>query len=152
MALEIKNLLSKKMPFSGRFSFVRSVRSDQSVLKQNARVFRTGSGQNPPAHGSELLSSPAPVGQSAGSSFGELWREKIYARALDLSIYKTGQNKIFSAVRTDRNGKRTKASRASSVIVIGDRIFKKKKKKRFNKRWVNTKVYLTPDRKQIGSV
>ena len=36
----------------GRFPFVRSVRSDQSVPKWNARVLRTGSGQNDPAHGS----------------------------------------------------------------------------------------------------
>ena len=40
-----------------------------SVLIWNARVLRTGSGQNGPAHGSERLSSPAPVGQSAG-----IWR------------------------------------------------------------------------------
>ena len=69
---------------------MRSVRSDQSV----ARVFRTGSGQNGPARGSELLSSPAPVGQSAG-----IWRVvagKIYARALDLSV-STGLNQFFSA-------------------------------------------------------
>ena len=51
----------------GRFPFVPSVRSDQSVLKRNARVLTTGSGQNGPAHGSEPLSSPASVGQSAGS-------------------------------------------------------------------------------------
>ena len=65
----------------GRFSFVRS---DQSVLKWNARVLRTGSGQNVPTRESEPLSSPAPVGQSAG-----IWRVvagKMYARALDLSI------------------------------------------------------------------
>ena len=59
-------------------------RSNQSVLKPNARVLRTGSGQNGPTHGSESLSSPAPVGQSA-----RIWRAvagKMYARALDLSI------------------------------------------------------------------
>ena len=69
---------------SGRFPFVQSVRSDQTVLKWNARVLRTGSGQNGPAHGSEPLSSPAPVGQSAG-----IWgvvAGKLYVRALDLSI------------------------------------------------------------------
>ena len=33
----------------------------QSVLKWNPEVYRTGSGQNGPAHGSELLSSPARV-------------------------------------------------------------------------------------------
>ena len=36
----------------GRFSFVQSVRTDQPVLKWNARVLRTGSGQNGSAHGS----------------------------------------------------------------------------------------------------
>ena len=41
----------------GRFP---SVRSDQSVLKWNVRVLRTGSGQNGPARGSEPLGSPAP--------------------------------------------------------------------------------------------
>ena len=68
----------------GRFSFVRSAWSDQLVLKWNARVLRTGSGQNDPAHGSEPLSSTARVCQSAG-----IWRVvagKMYARALDLSI------------------------------------------------------------------
>ena len=38
--------------FLGRFPFAKSVRSDQ---KWNARVLRTGSGQNDPAHGSEPL-------------------------------------------------------------------------------------------------
>ena len=57
----------------GRFPFARSVQSSQSVLKWNAPwILRTGSEQNGPAHGSEPLSSPTPVGQSAG----ELWREK----------------------------------------------------------------------------
>ena len=50
----------------GNFPFLRS---DQSVLKWNTRVLRTGSAQNVPAHGPEPLSSPAPVGQSAG-----IWR------------------------------------------------------------------------------
>ena len=66
------------------FPFVRSVWSAQSVLKRNARAPRYDSGQNGPPHGSELLSSPAPVGESAG-----IWRVvagKIYARALDLFI------------------------------------------------------------------
>ena len=68
----------------GRFPYVRSERSDQPVLKWNARVLRTGSGQNGPAHGSEPLSSTVSVGQSAG-----IWRVvagKMYAHALDLSI------------------------------------------------------------------
>ena len=51
------------MSIFGRFPIVWS---DQSVLKWNARALRNGSGQNGPAHGSEPLSSPAPVGQSAG--------------------------------------------------------------------------------------
>ena len=42
------------------------VRPDQSALKWNVRVLRTGSGQNGPAHGSQPLSSPAQVSQSAG--------------------------------------------------------------------------------------
>ena len=40
--------------------------SDQPVLKWNTQVLRTGSSQNGPAHGSELLSSHALVGQSMG--------------------------------------------------------------------------------------
>ena len=51
----------------GRFSSIYPVwPADQSVLKWNARVLRTGYGQNGHAHGSEPLSSPAPDGQSAG--------------------------------------------------------------------------------------
>ena len=65
----------------GRFP---SLRSDQSVLKWNVRVLKTGSGQNGPAHGSEPLSSPAPVGQSAG--IWKVMEGKMYTRALDLSI------------------------------------------------------------------
>ena len=52
----------KKKHKLGRFPFVRS---DQSVLKWNKRVFRTSSGQTCPAHGSELLSYTALIGQSA---------------------------------------------------------------------------------------
>ena len=63
----------------GRFSFVCSCRSDQSVLKWNARALRIGSRRNDPAHGSEPLSSPAPVGQGVVAG-------KMYACALDLSI------------------------------------------------------------------
>ena len=59
-------------------------RFDQFVYKWNARVLKTSSAQNGPAQGSEPFSSPAPVGQSAG--IGELWQEKMYMRALDLSI------------------------------------------------------------------
>ena len=57
------------------------VRSHLSVLKRNARVLRASSGQNGPAHGSEPLRSPAPVGQSAANR--RWWREKC-TRALDL--------------------------------------------------------------------
>ena len=39
-----------------RFPFVKSGRSDQSVLKWDARVLGTGSGHNGPAHGFEPLS------------------------------------------------------------------------------------------------
>ena len=49
--------------------FIWFGRPDQSVLKWNASALRAGSGQNGPDHGSEPLSSPAPVGQSAG-----IWR------------------------------------------------------------------------------
>ena len=52
--------------------------------KWNARVLRTGSGQNGPAHGSEPLSSPAPVGQSA-----EIWRnvagQNVHTSSLNLA-------------------------------------------------------------------
>ena len=48
------------------FQFVWSGRSHQSVFEWSTRVLRTGSGQYGPAHGSEPLSSPTPVGQSAG--------------------------------------------------------------------------------------
>ena len=67
----------------GHFPFDWPGQSDQSVIKWNTRVLRTGSGQNDPAHGSEPLSSPAPFGQSVGT-----WRvavQKIYARALDFA-------------------------------------------------------------------
>ena len=76
------------------FLIVQSGRSDQSVLKWNARVLRTGSDQNGPAHGSEPLISPVPVGQSAG-----IWKVvagKMYARALNLFI-STGMNQFFSS-------------------------------------------------------
>ena len=66
------------------FPYVPSGLSDQSVLKWNAQVLRTGSGQNGHAHGSEPLSFPALVGQSA-----RIWRVvagKEYVCALDLSI------------------------------------------------------------------
>ena len=42
-------------------------RSDQFFNKWNARVLRTGSGQNGPVHRSKPLSSSAPVDQSTGT-------------------------------------------------------------------------------------
>ena len=64
------------------FPFARSVRSDQSVVKWNARVFRTGSGQSGPVHGSGPLShSGRPKRGNLESVAG-----KLYARTLDLSI------------------------------------------------------------------
>ena len=52
---------------------VRFCRSNQSVLKWNARVLRTGSSLNGPAHGSEPLSSPVSVetGQNLFFSVGQ---------------------------------------------------------------------------------
>ena len=81
VAEALKNLnIARHVTLLVRFAFVRSVRSDLSVLKWNARVLRTGSGQNAPAHGSEPLSSPAPVGQIAG--IGRVVEGKKHARAL----------------------------------------------------------------------
>ena len=40
--------------YQGHFLFVQSGRSDQSFLKWNTQVLRTGSGQNGPACQSEL--------------------------------------------------------------------------------------------------
>ena len=57
----------------GRFPFVGSGRSEQSVLKWNARVLNTGSGKNRPAHGSQPPSSPAPVGQGAAKCTRAPW-------------------------------------------------------------------------------
>ena len=57
------------------------------------------SGQNGPAHGSEPLSSPAQVGQSA-----RIWRVvagKMYVRALNLLFELASTSSIVSA-RTDQ--------------------------------------------------
>ena len=81
-----------------RFPSVRSSRSDQSVFKRTAQLHRTGSGQNVSIHGSERLSSPATVGQSAG-----IWRVlagKMYARALDLP-FKLASTSSFWSARPD---------------------------------------------------
>ena len=80
-------------------SFIRRVWPVQPefVLDPNARGPRTGSGQNGPPHGSQPLSSPALVSQSAGIGRVVAGRpgcgEEMYARALDLSI-QTGQNQF----------------------------------------------------------
>ena len=80
-----------------------------SVLKWSAHVLRTSSGQNGPAHGSEPLSSPAPVGQSAGK---ELWREKCtrepwtfpFKLARTSSSFSAGQNgQMESELKLTRN-------------------------------------------------
>ena len=55
-----------------------------SVLKRNAQVLRTGSGHNGSAHGSEVLSSLALIGQNAG--IWEVVAGKMRACNLDLSI------------------------------------------------------------------
>ena len=93
---------------------VRSGRSDHSVPKWNARVLRTGSGQNVHARGSEPLSSPAPVGQSAG-----IWRVaagQMYARALDFSTKNWPQAVLFGQPEPT-DGKRPKFQ--SNVIIKG---------------------------------
>ena len=66
--------------------FYRSGRSNLSILKWNARVLRTGSGRNGPAHGSEPLSSPAPVGQLQSAGIWRVVAGKMYMRALDIFI------------------------------------------------------------------
>lgn len=70
-----------------------SICPDQAVFKWNARVLRTGSGKNGPAHGSERPSSPASVVQSTG-----IWKvvaRKICAHAWSFSFI-TGQNQSIS--------------------------------------------------------
>ena len=72
------------IPHLGHFPFVWSGWSDQSVLKWNTQVLRTGSGQNGPAHGSKLVSSPILVSQSTG-----IWRNVVWKNvctALDIYI------------------------------------------------------------------
>ena len=70
------------------------------VLKWNARVLRTGSGQNGPAQGSEPLSSPAPVGQSEG-----IWRfvvEKNVCVYLQSTFqFKQARTSSFRPARTN---------------------------------------------------
>ena len=46
------------------FPFVQSDQSEQTILNRNTLNIGTCPGENVPAHGSELLSSPAPVSQS----------------------------------------------------------------------------------------
>ena len=69
------------------------VRSDQTVLKWNAPLLRTGSVQNGPAHGSEPFSSPAPVDQSA---FEKCCFEP------SITIHENGVNKILHFVEQFR--------------------------------------------------
>ena len=57
-------------------------------------MLKTGSGQNVPAHGSEPLGSPTPVGKSAG-----IWRVvagKMYARARTSSLWPIRMEKMES--------------------------------------------------------
>ena len=84
---------------AGQCSVGRSpfVRSDKSVLKWSARVL--GLARMVLLNWSETLSSPAPVGQSAG-----IWRivaGKMYARALDLP-FKLARTSSFRPARTDK--------------------------------------------------
>ena len=69
-----------------RFPFVRSDRSDQSVFKWNARVLRTGSGQNGPAH---AWFRAAQFSRSGQPKRGRLKSEAgiMYARALKLDNF-----------------------------------------------------------------
>ena len=87
-----RNYAFGSLCYLSRFRFFRSGSSNQSVPKRNARVVRTGSGQNGPAHGSEQLSSPAPVGQSAG-----IWR--VVAGTTSFKLTKTSS---FRPVITDK--------------------------------------------------
>ena len=91
--------LNAKNVYFGRFPFMWPGQSYQSFLKGNARVLRTGAGQTGPAHGSEPLSSPAPVGQSAG--IRRVVAGKTYARALDFP-FKLARNSSFWPARTEK--------------------------------------------------
>ena len=75
--------------------FVRSGRPDQSILKWNAQVLRTGSDQNGSAHGSEPLSSPTPVDQKRGNL--ESCGEKMYVLP-----FKLARTSSFRLGRTDK--------------------------------------------------
>ena len=87
--------------------FYRSGRSNLSILKWNARVLRTGSGRNGPAHGSEPLSSPAPVGQLQSAGIWRVVAGKMYTRALDTFHLNRPEPVLFGwPERT--NGKRPK--------------------------------------------
>ena len=50
-----------------------------------------------------------PLWSSKAREFGELWREKVNARAVDLST-ESVQNQFFSAGQNGQNGKRPKRS------------------------------------------
>ena len=82
-----------------KFNFLKKI----IIIKKKKRKKNLGL----PAHWPELLSSPAPVGQSAG-----IWRVvagEMYARALDFPFTETGQNQFFSfrPAWTDTNWKAT---------------------------------------------
>ena len=64
------------------YYYIIIISTDQSVLKRNARVLRTGSGQNGPAHGSEPL-----------------WRQENVRAHLG-PCHLTGENQLFSAGQT----------------------------------------------------
>ena len=92
--------LLKTVGIIGRLPFVPSVRSDQSVLKWNGRVLRTGSGQNGPVHGSGPLSCHA-LRPAKTRGFGELWREKC-TRAPWTFPFRLARTSSFQLARTDR--------------------------------------------------
>ena len=83
----------------GHFPFVQSVWSDQSVLKWNARVLITGSGQNGPAHGSEWLRSLLQSAKVRDS--GELWREKCTRMPWTFPV-KLARTSSFQPARTGK--------------------------------------------------
>ena len=89
-------------PSLGCFSLVLSSLSDQLVLKWNARVLRTGSGENGSAQGSGPLSYPTPVVPSTKArEFGELWQEKC-TRAPWTFPFKLARTSSFRPARTDK--------------------------------------------------
>ena len=86
-------------------------------LNETPEFSRTGSGQIGPAPGSEPLSSPAPVGQSAG--IGELRREKC-TRAPLIFPFKLTRTSSFRPAKTDK-WKETQDYEQSPVISTNSR-------------------------------